>query len=121
MSVFGSIMSAIFGQGSVQASSSPTAEPGTPSTQTIDVAAIVDKAAAAKGEKLVWRTSIVDLMRALDLDSSLSARKELAMELEHIGNTDDSAAMNVWLHKRIMGALAANGGKVPADIKTSSR
>jgi Domain of unknown function (DUF3597) len=81
MSVFGSIMGAIFGQGSAQASASPTAEPGTPSTQTIDVAAIVDKAAAVKVEKLAWRTSIVDLMRALDLDSSLSARKELAVEL----------------------------------------
>jgi hypothetical protein len=121
MSVFASIMSAIFGQGSVQASASPRVEPGTPSTQTIDVAAIVDKAAAAKGEKLAWRTSIVDLMKALDLDGSLSTRKELAVELEHIGNTDDTAAMNVWLHKRIMGALAANGGKVPADIETSSR
>jgi hypothetical protein len=121
MSVFASIMGAIFGQGSVQASASPRAARAPPSTQTIDVAAIVDKAAATKGEKLAWRTSIVDLMRALDLDSSLSARKELAMELEHIGNTNDSAAMNVWLHKRIMGALAANGGKVPADIETESR
>jgi hypothetical protein len=107
MSVFGSIMSAIFGQGSAQASASP-----------VDVAEIVDKAAAAKGEKLAWRTSIVDLMKALDLDSSIAARKQLAAELKYTGNTNDSATMNVWLHKEIMGKLAANGGKLPADIKT---
>ena len=88
MSVFGSIMGAIFGHGSAQASASPTAASGAtlaqtaaPSAapaQTVDVAAIVDKAAAAKAEKLAWRTSIVDLMKALNLDSSLTARKELA-------------------------------------------
>ena len=74
MSIFGSIMSAIFGHGSAQAGASPTAAPTSPPAQTIDVAAIVDKAAAAKGEKLAWRTSIVDLMKALDLDSSLIRR-----------------------------------------------
>ena len=82
MSIFGSIMGAIFGKGSAQASASPTAAPSAPPAQTVDVAAIVDKAAAAKGEKLAWRTSIVDLMKALDLDSSLSARKQLAKELQ---------------------------------------
>ena len=117
MSVFGSIMSAIFGHGSAQASASPTTAPSA-SAQTVDVAEIVDKAAAAKGEKLAWRTSIVDLMKALDLDSSLTARKQLAAELKYTGNTNDSAAMNVWLHKQIMTKLAANGGKLPADIKT---
>ena len=86
--------------------------------QTVDVAAIVDKAAAAKGEKLAWRTSIVDLMKALDLDSSLSARKELAKELNYTGSTNDTATMNIWLHKQVMAKLAANGGKLPADIKT---
>ena len=120
MSVFGSIMSAIFGHGSAQASVSPTA-PATPASapppQTVDVAEIVDKAAAAKGEKLAWRTSIVDLMKALDLDSSQSARKQLATELKYTGNMSDSAAMNVWLHKQIMQKLAANGGKLPSDIK----
>jgi Domain of unknown function (DUF3597) len=127
MSVFGKIMGAIFGHGSAQAS--PTSAPGTtaspsvtpanaPPTQTVDVAAIVDKAAAAKGEKLAWRTSIVDLMKALDLDSSLSARKELAKELNYTGDTSDTAKMNVWLHKQVMAKLAANGGKLPADIKT---
>jgi hypothetical protein len=119
MSVFGSIMSAIFGHGSAQASASPTATPtAAPPAQKVDVAGIVDKAAAAKGEKLAWRTSIVDLMKALDLDSSLTARKQLASELKYSGDTNDSAAMNVWLHKQIMQKLAANGGKLPSDIKT---
>ena len=126
MSVFGSIMGAIFGHGSAQASASPTASGATPAqtaapsatpTQTVDVAAIVDKAAAAKGEKLAWRTSIVDLMKALNLDSSLTARKELAKELHYTGDINDSATMNVWLHKQIMVKLAANGGKLPSDIK----
>src|SRR5215813_12199717 len=134
MSVFGNIMSKIFGHGSAQAAgASPTLAPGAPPTspgtppltpanappmQTVDVAAIVDKAAAAKGEKLAWRTSIVDLMKALDLDSSLAARKELAKELKYTGDTNDTATMNVWLHKQVMAKLAANGGKLPADIKT---
>jgi Domain of unknown function (DUF3597) len=117
MSVFGSIMGAIFGHGSAQASASPTAAPSAAPGQTVDVAAIVDKAAAATGEKLAWRTSIVDLMKALNLDSSLNARKELAKELKYTGDTHDSAAMNVWLHQQIMAKLAANGGKLPSDIK----
>jgi hypothetical protein len=87
-------------------------------TQTVDVAAIVDKAAAAhKGEKLEWRTSIVDLMKALDVDSSLAARKDLARELGYSGDMNDSASMNVWLHKQVMSKLAANGGKLPPEIK----
>ncbi len=123
MSIFGSIMGAIFGQGSAQAAASPTvaptpAAPGAPPAQTVDVTAIVDKAAAATGEKLAWRTSIVDLMKALGLDSSLTARKQLASELNYTGDTNDSATMNVWLHKQIMGKLAAHGGKLPSDIKT---
>jgi hypothetical protein len=119
MSIFGSIMGAIFGHGSAQASTAPTAPtPAAAPAQTVDVAAIVDKAAAAKGEKLAWRTSIVDLMKALDLDSSLTARKQLANELKYTGNMGDSATMNVWLHKQIMQKLAANGGKLPTDVKT---
>jgi len=133
MSVLGNIMGAIFGHGSAQASASPTvapaapkaqasasptAAPAAPKPQMVDVAAIVDKAAASKGEKLAWRTSIVDLMKALGLDSSLAARKELARELHYTGNINDSAAMNVWLHKQVMSKLAENGGKLPADIKT---
>jgi hypothetical protein len=117
MSIFGSIMGAIFGHSSAQASASPTLAPSAPPTQTVDVAAVVDKAAAATGEKLAWRTSIVDLMKALNLDSSLAARKELAKELKYTGDTNDSATMNVWLHKQVMAKLAANGGKLPADIK----
>src|SRR5690349_24828261 len=113
MSIFGSIMGAIFGHGSAQANASPTAAPSVAPAQSVDVAAIVDKAAAAKGEKLEWRTSIVDLMKALDLDSSLGARKQLASELKYTGNTSDTATMNVWLHKQIMQKLAANGGKLP--------
>ena len=126
MSIFGSIMSKIFGHGSAQAAnaspslapSASTAAPASAPAQTVDVAAIVDKAAAAKGEKLAWRTSIVDLMKALGLDSSLAARKQLAKELNYTGDTNDSATMNVWLHKQVMAKLAANGGKLPADIKT---
>ena len=69
-------------------------------------------------EKLNWKQSIVDLMKLLGLDSSLAARKELAKELHYTGDTNDSATMNVWLHKQVMTKLAANGGKLPADIKT---
>lgn len=134
MSIFGSIMGAIFGHGAqaktaettataapapgAAPASTPSAAPAAPAAQTVDVAAIVDKAAAAKGEKLDWRTSIVDLMKALGLDSSLAARKELAKELHYTGDTNNTAAMNVWLHQQVMAKLAANGGKLPADIKT---
>lgn len=117
MSIFGSIMGAIFGHGSAQASASPTAAPSAAPAQTVDVASIVDKAAAATGEKLAWRTSIVDLMKALGIDSSLTARKELAKELGYTGDMNDSASMNIWLHKQVMTKLAANGGKLPPEIK----
>ena len=128
MSIFGKIMSAIFGSkadaapasggaatstGSASGSSSASAAPA----QTVDVAPILDKAVAAKKEKLEWRTSIVDLMKALDVDSSLAARKDLAKELHYTGDTNDSATMNMWLHKQMMAQLAANGGKLPADVK----
>ena len=115
MGIFSSIMGAIFGSGSAQAQASPTA-PAAPPAEPVDVAAIVDKAAASKGEKLAWRTSIVDLMKALDLDSSLTARKTLAKELSYTGDTNDSAKMNIWLHKATMQELAKNGDKVPADM-----
>ena len=85
--------------------------------QTVDVAPILDKAVAAKKEKLEWRTSIVDLMKALDIDSSLGARKELAKELGYSGDANNSASMNIWLHKQVMIKLAANGGKLPPEIK----
>ena len=80
----------------MSAASSAAAAPVAPAS--VDVAAIVDQAAAAKGEKLDWRHSIVDLMKALDIDSSLAARKELADELGYGGDTGDSASMNIWLH-----------------------
>jgi hypothetical protein len=130
MSIFGKIMGAIFGShasatpasgGAAPAGSAPASAGSSPAPAapmgSVDVAAIVDKAAASKGEKLAWRTSIVDLMKALDIDSSLTARKELAHELGYTGDTNDSATMNIWLHKQVMAKLAANGGKLPPDIK----
>ena len=125
MSIFGKIMGAIFGTkaeaapGGTAAGSAPggsAAAPATPAA-TVDVAPILDAAVKAKGEKLEWRTSIVDLMKALDIDSSFSARKELASELGYTGDSKDSASMNIWLHKQIMTKFAANGGKLPPEIK----
>jgi hypothetical protein len=119
MSIFGSIMSAIFGSHAAAAgSASGTATPpaGAPMSN-VDVEAVLTKLAAESKEKLDWRKSIVDLMKLLKLDSSFSARKELAKELGYSGDTNDSASMNIWLHKQVMQKLAANGGKVPADLK----
>lgn len=87
----------------------------TPS-QPVDVAAILDAAVAKNGQKLDWRRSIVDMMKALGMDASLQERKELADELGYTGDKSDSASMNIWLHKALMKALADNGGKVPADL-----
>lgn len=103
---------------SAGASPAPAAKPaaGSAPAQPVDVAAILDAAVKKNGQKLNWRTSIVDLMKALDLDSSLSNRKELAQELGYTGDTGDSAAMNMWLHKQVVQKLKDNGGKVPADL-----
>lgn len=79
--------------------------------------AVLTRLAAQKKEKLDWRRSIVDLMKVLDLDSSFAARKQLAQELHYTGDTGDSAAMNIWLHKQVMIKLAENGGKVPAELR----
>src|SRR3954466_15497880 len=140
MGVLGNIISAIFGpKAAASQSQTPAAAGGgqppgaahstgapssnsearlsIPSTGPVDVAAILDKAVATKKEKLEWRTSIVDLMKALDLDSSLSCRKELAKDLGYTGDSGDSASMNIWLHEQVMAKLAANGGKVPAALK----
>jgi Domain of unknown function (DUF3597) len=138
MSIFGNIMSAIFGKSSsaqaapaapepaakpasagasASASPAPSAAPASTGAASVDVAAILTDLAAQKKEKLDWRKSIVDLMKVLDLDSSLSARKQLAQELKYSGDMNDSAAMNIWLHKQVMTKLAENGGKVPADLK----
>jgi len=83
----------------------------------VDIAAVMDKLADASPEDLDWRTSIVDLMKLLKLDSSLTARKQLASELHYTGSTKDTAAMNMWLHREVMLKLAENGGKVPAELK----
>jgi len=128
MSIFGKIMSAIFGTKADAApagggaaagggSAAPAGGSSSAAAKTVDVAPILDKAVAAKKEKLEWRTSIVDLMKALDIDSSFTARNELAKELGYTGDSNDSASMNIWLHKQVMAKLAANGGKLPADVK----
>jgi len=128
MSVFGNIMSAITGfakslggggtasaQGAAPGSTAPGSSGSQPMAQ-VDVEKVMNDLAAKNKERLDWRRSIVDLMKLLNLDSSLSARKELAKELGYTGDTNDSATMNIWLHKQVMQKLAANGGKVPADL-----
>jgi hypothetical protein len=127
MSIFGKIMSAIFGTKAEAAPAGGAATGGAAGGAaaggsaapgaTVDVAPILDAAVKAKGEKLEWRTSIVDLMKALDIDSSFTARKELAKELGYTGDSNDSASMNIWLHKQVMTKFAANGGKLPPEIK----
>jgi Domain of unknown function (DUF3597) len=77
----------------------------------------MDNLAGRSSERLDWRRSIVDLMKLLNLDSSLAARKELAQELNYAGDTNDSASMNIWLHKQVMIKLAENGGKVPDELR----
>ena len=146
MSIFGSIVSAIFGPSSSQTSAAPAAAetpadqsasaappvadtpaaeipvtqsaPATASAEEpVDVAAIMDNLASQATQKLDWRNSIVDLMKLINLDSSLAARKELAQELNYTGDMNDSASMNIWLHKEVMTKLAENGGKVPDELK----
>jgi hypothetical protein len=139
MSVFGSIVSAIFGSkhaatvtapgGSLPPSSSASpasprsaaaAPAGAPSAQPVskaDVEAILAKLADEQDEDLDWKTSIVDLMKLLKLDSSLGARKQLAKELGYTGALDGSGAMNVWLQKQVMTKLAESGGKVPDSLR----
>ncbi|MDR5801382.1 DUF3597 domain-containing protein [Caballeronia sp. LZ001] len=98
------------------ASAEPARPPVTPMPE-VDVEAILTQKQQQSGATLNWRTSIVDLLKLLDLDSSLDARKSLAAELHYTGSTDDSASMNIWLHKQVMKKLAENGGKVPADLQ----
>jgi Domain of unknown function (DUF3597) len=153
MSIFGNMMSKIFGHASAAsagaaappptgaastASTAPASAGGTSSggasaaaapggqgaggsaqsgKQDVDVAAVLNGLAAKNSQKLDWKHSIVDMMKLLDMDSSLAARKELASELHYSGDTNDSAAMNVWLHKQVMQKLAENGGKVPEELK----
>ncbi len=96
----------------------PTPTPSTPTApaQAVDVAAILNGLAEKSSEKLDWKRSIVDMLKLLGMDSSLTARKELASDLAYSGDESDSAAMNEWLHKEVLKKLAANGGKVPAEL-----
>ena len=82
----------------------------------VDVDAVLTKLASENDQKLDWKHSIVDLMKLVGMDSSLAERKELAQELKYTGDMNDSAAMNIWLHKQVMKKLAENGGKVPASL-----
>ena len=93
------------------------ATPAPVAMSEVDVEAQLEKLAAANSQTLHWRTSIVDLMKLLDMDSSLSERKALATELHCPADLmHDSASMNIWLHKEVLKRIAANGGKVPADL-----
>ncbi len=133
MSIFSSILAKIFpgnhpavaaanttpaAAGSAPAAAgAPTVSPAAPALPPVDVERVLEDRSSAQSEKLNWRTSIVDLMKLLDLDSSLAARKTLAAELHYSDDTNDSASMNIWLHKQVMSRLAANGGKVPAELQ----
>ncbi|MFM2059433.1 MAG: hypothetical protein RLY71_3818 [Pseudomonadota bacterium] len=131
MSIFGKIRDAIFGKKDEAASAAPAdasvdvqvaqadtaAAPAAPvALSEVDVEAVLTGLAEQAGQKLNWRTSIVDLMKLLGMDSSLAERRALAAELGYSGDPQDSAAMNIWLHKQVMQKLAENGGKVPADL-----
>jgi hypothetical protein len=141
MSIFGKIRDAIFGKArAAQPQAAPQARPVQPQAQAqkpqspampqmkpaaaapaqpvdVDVDAILAEAASKKGEKLNYQSSIVDLMKLLDLDASLANRKELATELGYAGAKDGSAEMNIWLHKRVMEELEKSGGKVSAALR----
>lgn len=132
MSIFGSIMSKIFGHtDAAEAPAAPQAAPGSAAAQPaaasapqatspsapVDVEAVLSDLASKNPQTLDWRHSIVDLMKLLNLDSSLSVRKELALELHYSGDTNDSASMNIW-HKQVMLQLAENGGKIPESLRS---
>lgn len=142
MSMLGSILSRIFGRSAdasqtsqmpPAAGAAPTAEVGStseamasgaaaggtaaPAGAPVDIKAVLEEMAAKNPQKLNWQQSIVDLMKLLDLDSSLDARRTLAKELHYAGDAEDSAKMNVWLHREVMNKVAANGGKVPAELR----
>ena len=97
------------------AAAPPPAAPAAPA-RVVDVAAILDGFAAKNPEKLDWKKSIVDLMKLVGMDSSFGARKQLAQELNYTGDPNDSASMNVWLHKQVLIKIAENGGKVPKEL-----
>ncbi|HTI19132.1 MAG TPA: DUF3597 domain-containing protein [Trinickia sp.] len=134
MSIFSDIVNKLFGKakpGQPQPEVSPSPEStaaapadapaaqaagGTTALADVDVEAVMDKLVGESGQTLNWRVSIVDMMKALGIDSSLEHRKALAHELKYGGDTNDSATMNVWLHKELMQALAAHGGKLPPEL-----
>ena len=133
MSLFGKIMSSIFGgaaqaapaagapaaPGAPGASPGAAASPGSPTPtamSAVDVSAVLDKLADDHDEDLDWRKSIVDIMKLVGMDSSLANRRELAEELGYTGSTKDTATMNMWLHKQVLAKLAANGGVVPKEL-----
>jgi hypothetical protein len=129
MSIFGRLMSKIFGQeekAAAAAPSAPTAANVAPpagavatapvSTVVVDVEAVLEEMAAKNPQRLNWRTSIVDLMKLVGMDSSLTQRKALAQELGYAGSLQDTASMNMWVHKQVLRKLADNGGKIPADL-----
>ena len=109
-----------------QATAAPASAPGVPAAKTrstpgtavqvVDVAIILDGLSAKNAEKLDWKRSIVDLMKLVGMDSSLTARKQLATELHYTGDQNDSASMNIWLHKEVLRKLSENGGKVPPEL-----
>jgi hypothetical protein len=129
MSLFGSIWEKITGHAARASTAAPA--PGTPqgdrpapspdaapaATPGVDVAAVLDGLARESRQRLDWRHSIVDLLKLLNLDSSQTARRQLATELNYTGDQGDSAAMNTWLHAQVMRKLAENGGKVPEDLR----
>jgi hypothetical protein len=93
-----------------------TPEAATAPAKSVDVSAILDDLAAKNSEKLDWKKSIVDLLKLVDMDSSLSARKQLATELHYSGDENDSATMNVWLHKQVLREMSEHGGKIPREL-----
>ena len=131
MRLFNSLMSKIFGASASTAAAGTSQPAGTKSSapapaasgasasaagRTVDVAAVLDGLASTNPEKLDWKDSIVDLMKLVGMDSSFSARKQLAAELHYSGDPNDSASMNVWLHKEVLKKLSENGGKVPQEL-----
>jgi Domain of unknown function (DUF3597) len=122
MSIFRDIMSKIFKSATPASAATPSAPSAqsasteAPTIEQVDVEVVLTKLADQNDEDLDWRRSIVDLMKLLNLDSNLAARKQLAQELHYTGNMNDTGPMNRWLHKQVMRKLAENGGKVPAEI-----
>ena len=124
MSIFSRIKDVIFGHSQAARPNPPPKTSGTiPASPAnakwdapVDVDAVLSNLAEKNPQKLNWKTSIVDLMKLLGIDSSLENRKELARELGYTADLNDSASMNIWLHKRVMQELEKNGGKVPASL-----